>query len=165
MEPRMSTSQPSIAAIESELTGLLKTQNPATVSMTQPQFLAYARDQITLAKSDSDPKPRLTALEKLVSIAKAQSWEDTTTIPVSVYAGDLSVQATSAQAEQIAEHPGLGVAVPGPQGAPTSGGFESGAGPAGPTGNTVRPEGRWMPDAAPQSTPTGGAEGFIAKAA
>src|SRR5690606_30018402 len=83
----------------------------------------------------------------------------------SVYAGELSVQATSAQAEQIAEHPGLGVAVPGPQGAPTSGGFESGAGPAGPTGNTVRPEGRWMPDAAPQSTPTGGAEGFIAKAA
>ena len=57
------------------------------------------------------------------------------------------------------------MSVPGPQAAPAAGAFESASGPGGPSGNTVRPAGSYMPPTFPQSEPASNAEGFIAKAA
>lgn len=153
-------------AIGKELAGLLKADDdtPAAVDMTPEDLVKYAAEQIALAKSDADPKPRLEHLAGVVDLAKAYSWEDGGSMSVSVYSGPLSVQAGSRQAEKIAEHPGKGLGT-GSQAAPAAGAFESASGPTGPASNTAKPEARYMPPTFPQSAPAGAAEGWMAKAA
>lgn len=154
-----------LAAIGTELAGLLSADS-ATRSMTLPQVVAYCKQQIDLAKSDSDPAPRIAALSAVVALAKAYTWEDGAAMTVPVFSGELSVDAQSAAAERIAEHPGMSLATaPGDQASPAGGAFEMPSGVAGPSGNTVRPAGTFMPPTFPQSEPAAGAMGFMAKAA
>jgi len=154
-----------LEAIGKELAGLIKAEEPATEKvMTPEEFVAYAAEQITLAKSDEDPKPRLEHLAGVVDLAKAYSWEDGGGMSVSVYSGPLSVQAGSRQAEKIAEHPGKPCGVD-QKASPSTGAFEAASGPTGPASNTARPAARYMPPAFQQSEPAANAEGFLAKAA
>lgn len=150
-------------AIDQELAGLLKADEP--LKMTLDEVLSYAREQIGLAKADSDPAPRLAALREVINLAKAYGWEENNTMSVAVYSGDCAVQRMSAHAERNAEHPGQGLGVPGPEASPASGAFESASGPTGPASNTASPAARYMPPAFPQSEPAASAEGFMAKAA
>lgn len=152
-------------AIGKELAGLLKSDDtPAAVDMTPEDLVKYAAEQIELAKSDEDPKPRLEHLAGVVDLAKAYSWEDGGSMSVSVYSGPLSVQAGSRQAEKIAEHPGKPCGVD-QKATPAAGAFENASGPTGPASNTAKPTARYMPPTFPQSSPAGAAEGWMAKAA
>jgi len=156
------------AAIDKELSGLLDDSSPQTAAMTAEQFVVYVQDQLTLAKSDSDPSARISALREVVSLAKAYSWEDNDTMSVPVFSGELSKPGQSAAAERIAEHPGMGLGSSVPQGstpAPEGSAFAGAAGPSGPASNTASPAARYMPPATPQSEPASPSEGFMAKAA
>jgi len=155
-----------LEAIGTELAGLLATDStPATVEMTLDDFVSYCKQQIDLAKADANPADRVKHIHEIVSLAKAYSWEDGGTMNVPVFTGPESEPAQSAAAEKIAEHPGMGLGVPGPQATPADGAFEQPGGVAGPSGNTVRPAASHMPPAFPQSEPAASAEGFMAKAA
>ena len=152
-------------ALGAELAGLLKADDAATETVMTPEaFVAYATEQMALAKSDKDPTERLEHLAAVVELAKAHGWEESDTFSVSVYSGPLSVSAGSRQAEKIAEHPGKGLGVS--QEAPVaSGGFEGASGVTGPASNTAAPAARYMPPAFPESTPAASAEGWMSKAA
>jgi len=154
-----------LAAIGTELAGLLSADSD-TRAMTLTEVIDYCKSQIDLAKADTDPAPRIAALSAVVALAKAYSWETSSTMTVPVFSGELSVNAQSAAAERIAEHPGKSLpTAPGTQASPSSGAFENNAGPTGPVGNTVRPAASYMPPASPHSTPAANAMGFVAKAA
>lgn len=163
----MSDLNTTLEALGTELAGLLSTENatPETVSMTLDQFVDYCKSQIELAKADTDPAARVEALKAVVDLAKAYSWENGAAMSVPVYSGPLSRQAQSAEAEKIAEHPGRGLGVPGPEASPSNGAFEAASGITGPATHTARAAERHMPPALPMSTPAAGNEGFIAKAA
>lgn len=155
----MSTIQDTLAAIAKELEGL-RVPGPLTKAMTSEELIEYTKEQIALAKKDTDPGPRIKALSEVVNLAKAYSWEDGGTMSVAVYSGELSVQAGSRQAEIMDTTLG----VPGPQASSSSGGMEAPSGVTGPATNTARPVMRIMPPALPESTPAAGGEGWIAKA-
>lgn len=158
-----------LEAIGTELAGLLSDDTPAIVEMKFAEFVDYCNQQIGLAKNDSNPAPRINALVEVVNLAKAYTWEDGSTMSVPVFSGPESVQAQSAYAERIADHPGLSLpTAPGQQAVPgggQGGAFEAPSGPSGPSGNTVSPAASYMPPTFPQSEPAAGAQGFMAKAA
>lgn len=149
-------------AIDSELASLMSVGTSAdSLVMNQTQFVHYCQEQIALAKAGEDAENRVAHLKEIVSLAKKEGWEETDTQTVSVYSGELSVQSQSRWKEKME----AGFTPPGPEGVPTSGGFENGGGgPTGPASNTAAPAGRYMPPAFPQATPAASAEGFIAKA-
>lgn len=159
----MPTFNETLDALDQELSLVLKEDN--SVPMTQAELVAYVQEQVELAKADADPSERLIALREVVSLAKAYGWESNDTMSVAVFSGPLSVQAQSAQAEKIAEHPGKSLpTAPGQEASPSSGAFEAPSGPTGPAGNTARPAASHMPPTFPQAEPAASSEGFIAKA-
>lgn len=151
----MPTINEALAAVEKELAAIVAPA-PVTKSMTHAEFIAYVQEQVALAKTDADPVARIDALRKQIDLAK-NGWETSATIPVSVYSGDLSIDATSAAGERSE----VSLSVPGPQSAPAAGAFESEGSMSGPAPTA---DARIMPPALPQSQPAAGAEGFMAKA-
>ncbi len=155
-----------LEAIGKELTGLFTAPaQPAAVDMTLGEFVTYCKSQIDLAKSDTDSTVRLAELCKVFEIAKMHGWEETDTMSVSIFSGDLSVESQSASAERLAPPDGQSLSVPGGQAAPASGAFEGASGPTGPASNTAKPAARYMPPAFPQTAPASSGEGWMAKAA
>ncbi len=80
---------------------VVHTQEPATVTLEATEVAHYIHHQVELLKTDTNPGPRLEALRQVVALAKAWSWEDTETMPIPLYTGELSVQQTSAMADRI----------------------------------------------------------------
>lgn len=155
-----------LEAIGKELSGLFAAPaQSSAVDMTLVEFVAYCKSQIDIAKSDTNSSVRLAELCKQFEIAKMHGWEETDTMSVAIYGGDLSVESQSASAERLAPPDGQGISVPGAQAAPASGAFESASGPTGPASNTAKPAARYMPPAFPQATPVASGEGWMAKAA
>lgn len=151
--------------IEAELQALRVEEHSTAVTktMTFDEFIAYVQEQTALVKSDSDPKPRIEALIKVVALAKMENWEEGSTAAFPIFSGPESVQAQSANAERNAGDDGQSLGMPpGPQAAPSGAAFESASGPTGPATNTAAPASRAMPPV-PGAQPTG-AGGFMAKA-
>lgn len=150
-----------IAAIDSELAALLtpveSEPEPQVITMTPEELASYAKNQLELAKADTDPTARLTALHEVIALAKAYSWEEKGSMGVSVYGGPLSVGAQSASGEESEKS----VSVPGPQASPGAQGFEASGGDM--SGPAPTAAARAMPPAFPVS-PAASGQGWISKA-
>jgi hypothetical protein len=151
-------------AIEAAIAGLMVPDNEGaqTLSLTPEQFINYCNEQIELAKAGEDTENRLKHVSDVVALMKGDGqggWVETDTRNVSVFAGELSVQAQSRWAEKMEAN----FSNP-PEAPAASGGFESPTGITGPASNTAMPEARHMPGSAPQSEPAASPEGFMAKA-
>lgn len=109
--------------LEADLAGLLNEVPTAEVRefATKAEFLQYAKEQISLAKSEepADQKARLTHLFANVEIVK-NGFEDSSTMSIPVFSGPLSVQAQTAWKERSQNNTSVQAAIatqaPGPKG-------------------------------------------------